>query len=69
MQNTTTQVDFFEKKIAELKAERKRYAADLGHSPRRDRTIYLYLDAFDRDLRLARRSLASLREQNVAAGN
>ena len=53
-----TQVDFFEKKIEELEAARARFVADLGHSLRRDRTCYLYIDAFDRDIRRARRSLA-----------
>lgn len=63
MQNTTTrtQVDFFEKKIGELKSQRMEWESRLdGASPRHARTCYLYLDTIKKELDYCRRSLAQL---------
>ena len=63
MQNTTTstQVDFFEKKIEELEAQRMDWESRLnGASLRHARTCYLYLDAIKKELDYCRRSLVQL---------
>ena len=53
------QVDFFEKKIEELEAQRTNWLNRLdGASLRHARTCYLYLDAIESELRRCRRALA-----------
>ena len=56
------QTDFFEQKIAELEAQRQRYVDRIGTSLTSDRTCYLYIDAFDDEIRRCRRSLAWVKE-------
>ena len=57
---TATQVAHFEKKIVELEAQRKHYVGRIGTSLTGDRTNYLYIYAFDKELHECRRSLAQL---------
>lgn len=54
------QVAHFEKKIEELEDRRQHYVARLSGAVTADRTCYLYIDAFNRELRECRRSLAQL---------
>lgn len=67
MQNITTQVNIFEKKIEKLEAHRECIVSRITDSVGNPRVNHLYLVAIEDDLRSARRSLTRLRKKNDAA--